>query len=187
MTPDEWRKGMENEAASVEDSRWAAETQQSIERPLCKSVLLLVIAMVIYGGVVTLVSAGSSAFIAGIISSWIPHSRLTYSLVGPLQLLLPSVAGWWLTRLSIPPVLSWAVTVSGYLLWLLAGQFIDIPVDVWAGTGGGSGIEFDLLPSLSDLSSIPALDLLRSLIVNAVAVVVGIALADLARRRALTA
>lgn len=32
MRPDEWRQGMENEAASVEDREWAQETRQVVRR-----------------------------------------------------------------------------------------------------------------------------------------------------------
>lgn len=32
MTPDDWQKGMENEAASVEDGVWARETQRYLRR-----------------------------------------------------------------------------------------------------------------------------------------------------------
>lgn len=47
MTPDEWRKGLENEAASVEDGAWARETQRYLRRPPQHLGLLAVAALVL--------------------------------------------------------------------------------------------------------------------------------------------
>lgn len=57
MTPDEWREGLENEAASVEDGEWARETQRYLRRPPQHLGLLAVAALVLsvaVSGVATL-------------------------------------------------------------------------------------------------------------------------------------
>lgn len=68
MRPDEWRQGMENEAASVADEGWARETKRSVwligGRPLAHDLLLTVGASLLVSAYIltTQVLIGRAAF-----------------------------------------------------------------------------------------------------------------------------
>lgn len=49
MTPDDWRKGMENEAASVEDLEWAGRTRRAAQRFQRRSALSAAVIFALMG------------------------------------------------------------------------------------------------------------------------------------------
>jgi hypothetical protein len=61
VRPEEWREGMENEAASVEDAGWARETHSAscylVRRPLLWDALLSVVFVTVNGYVFTILVA----------------------------------------------------------------------------------------------------------------------------------
>lgn len=59
MTPEDWQKGMENEAASVEDTAWAQATRHHLNRPAPHPGMLAVAALGLSIGISGAVTLGT--------------------------------------------------------------------------------------------------------------------------------
>ncbi|GBF05297.1 hypothetical protein DAERI_040057 [Deinococcus aerius] len=146
MKAEEWQKGMENEAASVEDEGWAAETRRSAwlvgARPLTHDFLLTAGASVLVNTYVLtmMVVIARAAFYMdqNPVGLWFAHHGWTFdlSLLGVLTLL-----GVFLGRLNVKPSVVAAVFLLQPLwLWLLAAA---VRVEgVWNGPGASASAPF---------------------------------------------
>lgn len=171
MTPDDWQKGMENEAASVEDAEWAGEARQMVRfQRARRSLFLITAATLLYVLIGSLLVMAFNALSIG----YGPQGLRPVVLGSPVPslltgLLIPLMAAIWLTRLGARPLLVWMVPVLGTLLGLLTARVLTIAVpmnfpEVLANQ------PIDLLPSGSpDLPQV-----LFSLLAKAVAVGLGI-------------
>lgn len=171
MTPDDWQKGMENEAASVEDGAWAREARQTAQfQRGTRSLLVLTVATLIYVLIGGLLVMAFNALSIG----YGPQGLRPVVLGSPMPslltgLLIPLMAAVWLTRLGIRPMLVWMVPVLGTLLGILTARVLTIAVPMNF-PEALSNNPIDLLPSgRPELSQV-----LFSLLVKALAVGLGI-------------
>ncbi len=183
MTPDDWQKGMENEAASVEDGVWAGEVQQAIRRQKQSRILRVLsgvtLGYVLLGGLIDIgmnaVSLGYGppalhTFLFGF--HLFPDMNFTPAIVIPVLVVAA------LVRAGISKRLVWLVPVCSSLTGLLISRVVTITIPSNL-PGIGPDVRMDLLPS--GLES--AADLLLTLGMNILAILLGVVLGQLLRRR----
>lgn len=139
MTPEEWRLGMENEAASVQDAQWARETQgvallskrrKLLTDSLASLGVALVLALIWMTGLV-LVSRVAWNMDTNPFGAWAMVDTVRFDLVF-LGLLLTTglFLGWWGVQ---PGRVALTLVLLPVLLWLI-GQSVQVE-GVWTEPG----------------------------------------------------
>lgn len=176
MTPDDWKQGMANEAASVDDAGWAREARRAARAlPLKRQLGLLVGATLASVALALLFMAAINAMNIG----YGREFRPVYALLfwhGPLITL---VLAFSLTRRGIRPALVSLVPVVSWLLGTLLVAQITLPLA--PNVEDVTGIQIDLLPSLP--ADTPWTVMLPGVLKLVIAVLLGIGLARLQMRR----
>ncbi|CAM3273789.1 hypothetical protein DESA109040_06150 [Deinococcus saxicola] len=168
MTPDDWRKGMENEAASVEDAEWRLDAQREIRRRHQRRAISLIIwATLLYALLGSLLVMGANVAAAGYgsasLRSVLVGMPITPDLTLSPILLLPIIVVSVLAYVGVNQRLLWIAPTAGAALWALASQFLNIMVRL-NGTGDTMKRAVDILPpaggSLSHLITLLMLNVL---------------------------
>ncbi|AIZ44713.1 hypothetical protein QR90_05775 [Deinococcus radiopugnans] len=180
MTPDDWQKGMENEAASVEDGEWAIEARRAARANKMKRTgFVLTAATLLYVLIGSLMVMAFNALSIG----YGPQGLRAVVLGSPLPsfltgLLIPLLTTAYLVRLGVRPALVWPVPIVGAVLGAVVSGLLTIAVPLnFQNVMPGEPV--DLLPSGTyDMAQI-----LSSLAVTALAVALGIGLGQWLRRQ----
>lgn len=110
MKPDDWLKGMENEAANAEDVAWVGETRRTLRREYLKRIGITALVTLLVFQLLTLIPAG--LYLTGV------RSDTVFSVVSNTQefIFITGLAVWLgLRRLPL-----WPLPVVGWV----AAQFI---------------------------------------------------------------
>jgi hypothetical protein len=148
MTPEDWHKGMDNEAASVDDATWAAQARRAAWFQRGPRVMLvlgaaLLLYILVSSGLVMAFNALSIGYGSQLMRSLVLGSPLPWLLT---VLLLPFLAAVSLVRLGVRPALAWMAPVAGIVLGKLVSSAVTIAVPM--NFPDASGVQpIDLLPS----------------------------------------
>ncbi|WP_133161806.1 hypothetical protein [Deinococcus koreensis] len=174
MTPEEWKTGIENEAASVEDGEWEREARRSGRVLHFRSrANLMAAATLIYVVLGTVMTAGFNALSLSTGVSGQPY--LPALALGGLA--LPCMIAYQLTERNIRPFPVRLVHLVSTLLLSLLARVVTLPMPTsWS---GAIYLPMDLLPSIPVEIAWPQLG--SMLLINTLAVTLGIGLAHLSR------
>jgi hypothetical protein len=168
MTPEDWHKGMDNEAASVDDATWAAQARRAAWFQRGPRVMLvlgaaLLLYILVSSGLVMAFNALSIGYGSQLMRPLILGSPLPWVLT---VLLVPFLAAVLLARLGLRPALVWMVPALGTLLETLVASMVTVAVPLnLSETFGADPI--DLLPSVNpDLGQVLSVLLLKALAVG---------------------
>lgn len=149
MTPEDWRNGMENEAASVDDAIWAGEARRAAWFQRGPRVLLvLAAALLLYVLISSVLVMALNAFSIGYGPQGLRPLLLGAPLpIGLLFLLIPCLAAVFLVRLGIRPALIWMVPALAVGLEPLIARTVNMTLPMNLPDADAIvGQQIDLLP-----------------------------------------
>lgn len=149
MKPEDWRKGMENEAASVEDREWARETRQVARRQqVWRSTGHLFLALAVAEALLLLLNAVTVQQSWSAVQSrpWFTHEAAWWAFSLTLMLTLNVGAGVLLGLCRVAPRIALPVFLTFPVLQFLTGLMVSRPGRPFPGSTLES---LDLYPRLN--------------------------------------
>lgn len=149
MTPEDWHKGMDNEAASVNDAVWAGEARRAAWFQRGSRVMFVLgAALLLYILINSVLVMALNAFSIGYGPQGLRPLLLGSPLpVSLLVLLIPCLAAVFLVRLGVRPALIWMVPALGMVLEPLIARMVNMTLPMnFPDADAIVGQQIDLLP-----------------------------------------